>query len=236
GMQWDGAPVWQSQRQPLYQSAFRLLLEQNLVYGCACTRKEISDALESQDQPSKACPATMSTGLPHERPYPGTCRAGPPEGRPIRAWRFKVPPYIESFHDRWLGAQQQDLANQVGDFIIKRADGLWAYQLAVVADDGAQGVTDIVRGADLLTSTARQRVLARSLNLHYPSVMHVPLILDAHGQKLSKQNHAPALDCANPAKTLNLAWQRLGFEALPVNDASAFWRAAVPQWATRFKL
>lgn len=210
GMHWDADPVWQSQRLPLYQSAFDQLLARNEVYGCACTRQELPWG-----------------------PYPGTCRDGLPPGRTARAWRFRVPPGVESFDDRWMGPQRQDVSREVGDFIIKRADGLWAYQLAVVVDDGDQGITHIVRGADLLDSTARQQLLARHLELPYPSVMHVPLLLDDNGRKLSKQNHAAALDLANPVRTLNKAWQALGFEALAVRDVEAFWEAATRRFQAR---
>ncbi|SHH71938.1 tRNA glutamyl-Q(34) synthetase GluQRS [Pollutimonas bauzanensis] len=213
GMQWDDAPVWQSQRMKLYQAAFDALAAQNLVYGCACTRQELSWGA-----------------------YPGTCRAGLLPGRQARSWRFKVPPGTEYFHDRWQGPQRQDVAAEVGDFIVKRADGLWAYQMVVVVDDGEQGITDIVRGTDLLDSTARQRILARRLNISYPRVMHVPLLLDEAGRKLSKQNHAMALDLVNPVRTLNKAWQALGFQALPETGLEAFWRAAQGQWARRFSV
>ncbi len=212
GMRWDGEPVWQSQRLPLYQQAFDALAAHDRVYGCACTRQE----------------------LPPEGPYPGTCRHGLPAGRRTRAWRFRVLPGIERYTDRWYGPQEQDVLAATGDFIIKRADGLWAYQLVVVVDDGDQGITHIVRGADLLESTARQRVLARALGLRYPEVMHVPLLCDETGRKLSKQNHAAAMDLSDPVLTLNRAWQALGFEALPVPDCRAFWAAAVGHWAARF--
>jgi glutamyl-Q tRNA(Asp) synthetase len=150
---------------------------------------------------------------------------------------LRVPAGIEMFEDRWLGQQRQDVARAVGDFVLRRADGLWAYQLAVVVDDGAQGVTDVVRGADLLTSTARQRVLARMLGLAPPRVMHVPLILDPRsGLKLSKQNHAPALDLTQPIVTLNQAWQALGFTALQATDPAAFLRDACAAWAARWPL
>ena len=212
GMVWDGEPVWQSRRLHLYQAAFDAALARGEVYGCACTRQE----------------------LPAEGPYPGTCRTGLPPGRQARAWRFKVPPGLEHFQDRWLGPQQQDVAATVGDFIIKRADGLWAYQLVVVVDDGEQGITHIVRGADLLDSTARQRSLARRLNINYPSVLHVPLLLDEAGRKLSKQNHAAAMDITHPVDTLNLAWQALGFDALHCPDIPSFWATATQHWANRY--
>lgn len=211
-MQWDGDPVWQSQRLPLYQAAFDKLAAQDEVYGCACTRQE----------------------LPLDGPYPGTCSQGLPPGRKARAWRFRVSQGVECFHDRWQGSQQQDVAATSGDFIIKRADGLWAYQLVVVVDDGAQGITHIVRGADLLESTARQRMLAQHLGVNYPTVMHVPLLLDAAGRKLSKQNHAAAMDLTRPLSTLNRAWQALGFEPLSSHDTKTFWETALERWANRY--
>src|SRR5690606_4694066 len=151
GMHWDGAPVWQSQRHALYRASFEQLKAKGLVFGCACTRRVLGSG-----------------------PYAGTCRRQPPPASAIRAWRFIAPAGYEQFNDRWMGPQQQDVQAQAGDFIVKRADGLWAYQFVVVVDDGEQGVTDIVRGADLLDSTARQRVLARALGQTCPRVMHVP--------------------------------------------------------------
>jgi glutamyl-Q tRNA(Asp) synthetase len=212
GMHWHEEPVWQSQRLGLYQSAFSTLLQNKQVYGCACTRRE----------------------LPPDGRYPGTCRHGLAPGKQARAWRFRVPDGIERFTDRWYGPQEQDVQAYAGDFIIRRADGLWAYQLVVVIDDADQGISHIVRGADLLDSTARQRILARSLGYACPSTMHVPLVLDEHGRKLSKQNHAAPMNLANPLNTLNLAWQALGFEALPADSPKDFWQRATEQWAARF--
>ncbi|MDN5842622.1 MAG: tRNA glutamyl-Q(34) synthetase GluQRS [Alcaligenaceae bacterium] len=214
GMQWDGEPTWQSRRLPHYQSAFDSLCARDLAYGCACTRQE----------------------LPPDGPYPGTCRNGLPPGRQARSWRFRTPPGIEHFTDRRLGPQQQDAQAKTGDFIIRRADGYWAYQLAVVVDDGAQGITDIVRGADLLELTACQRMLARSLGHPCPRVMHVPLLCDEQGRKLSKQNHASALDLSHTVRTLNQAWCALGFETLNADDADGFWRAARIAWARRYPI
>lgn len=212
GLHWDGEPVRQTQRHPLYEAAFARLRAAGRLYGCACVRRELPPG-----------------------PYPGTCR--PPKGtgsRPIRSWRFLVDPGVETFTDRWLGSQVQDVAAEVGDFIVRRADGLWAYQLVVVVDDGDQGVTDVVRGTDLLDSTARQRQLARALDLPAPRVLHVPLILDAAGHKLSKQNHAPALDVSRPLDCLQAAWQALGFAALPAATPDAFWPLATAAWSQRF--
>jgi len=224
GMHWDAPPVWQSRRLPHYTRAFDALKAQGQVYGCACTRAQIG-----------------------RRAYPGTCRNGIAHGQTVRAWRFRLPDAggtgdaahapntFVHFQDRWLGPQQQNVASEVGDFIVRRADGLWAYQFVVVIDDGEQGITDIVRGADLLTSTARQQVLAQYLGLLVPRVMHVPLVVDGNGNKLSKQNHAPALDSQHPLTALQLAWQHLGFAPLAgVASVAQFWPAATAAWAQRF--
>ncbi len=224
GLHWDEAPVRQTQRHPLYAQAFARLQAAGRVYGCACVRRALPPG-----------------------PYPGTCR--PPTGAPglaspatrlpatqrlIRSWRFRVEPGPATFIDRWLGPQSQDVAAEVGDFIVRRADSLWAYQLVVVVDDGDQGITDVVRGADLLDSTARQQQLARALGLPPPRVLHVPLILDAAGHKLSKQNHAPALDVSRPLVCLQAAWQALGFTAQPAATPQVFLSAATADWARRF--
>jgi len=225
GLHWDGEILWQSRRGAAYQQAFDTLAARGLVYGCGCTRREIADS--SLRGPGPA--------LDGERPYPGTCRHGLPPGRQARAWRLRVPAGVERFTDRWLGPQEQDVAQAVGDFVLRRADGLWAYQLAVVVDDAAQGITDIVRGADLLSSTARQRVLARLLDAAPPRVMHVPLVVDpATGLKLSKQNGAAPLDSAQPLAMLARAWQALGFEPCAAAEPAAFLAQATGQWAARF--
>lgn len=214
GMHWDAAPVWQSARLPLYQAAFAQLQAQGQVYGCACTRSQLPDG-----------------------PYPGTCRNGLAPGQTARAWRLRVAPgpnSVESFTDRWQGPQTQDIAREVGDFILRRADGLWAYQFVVVVDDGLQGITDIVRGADLLDSTARQRLLARLLGYEPPRVMHVPVLCNRQGRKLSKQNHAPALDLSHALDTLFKAWTALGFAHFTAQNIEQFWARAVPIWAARY--
>lgn len=231
GLHWDGEVMWQSQRNAAYQSAFDALAARGLIYGCGCTRREIADsALRGQTAP----------GADGERPYPGTCRHGLPPGRQARAWRLRVPDGIERFEDRWLGPQEQDVATAVGDFALRRADGLWAYQLAVVVDDAEQGVTDVVRGADLLSSTARQRVLGRLLGLPPLRYLHVPLILDAaSGLKLSKQNGAAAIDTEAPQGALAAladAWHALGFTPIVASDRADFLRTATEQWARRFPL
>lgn len=211
GMHWDEEPVWQSARHSIYQAAFQRLCDKGLIYGCACTRRMLVGG-----------------------PYPGTCRNGLPPGQPPRAWRLRVPAGLMHFSDRWQGPQSQDVAREVGDFIVRRADGLWAYQFVVVVDDGLQGITDVVRGADLLDSSARQYVLHHYLGNVPPRVLHVPLLLDDRGLKLSKQNHAPALDLSDPLATLQRAWCWLGFDRLPADGIEGFWARAVPTWAARY--
>jgi len=222
GLHWDGEVVWQSQRESLYRQALDSLKTQGLLYPCACTRREIADsALRRQ--------GVLTDG---ERPYPGTCRTGLAPGRQPRAWRARLPDGVVGFKDRWLGAQTQDVANSVGDIIVRRADGLWAYQLAVVVDDAEQGITDVVRGADLLGSTARQILLGQLLGLKPLRYMHVPLLVDAaSGLKLSKQNGAPALDCSQALAALQQAWQHLGFTPLSAQNVPAFLLRATEQWA-----
>jgi glutamyl-Q tRNA(Asp) synthetase len=128
----------------------------------------------------------------------------------------------------------QNVSLEVGDFVLKRADGIWSYQLAVVVDDAFQGVTDIVRGQDLLDSTARQRLLANALGLIPPKTMHVPLLYDESGLKLSKQNHAQALNLVQPLECLKSAWLSLGFAPLAVHDLASFWCDATHIWRNRF--
>ncbi len=221
GMHWDADPWYQSERLPAYQSAFEALRLKGVVYPCGCTRKEIADSVLRQQ-------GHFPDG---ERPYPGTCRHGMPPGRTAMSWRLRVEPGVLTFEDRLLGPQHQDVARAVGDFVLRRADGIWAYQLAVVVDDAAQGVTDIVRGADLLGSTARQRLLAGLLGFSAPSVMHVPLVVGADGQKLSKQNGAPSLDMRSPLAVLKRAWVRLGFDEFDANRMDLFWSRATRIWA-----
>jgi glutamyl-Q tRNA(Asp) synthetase len=224
GMQWDGEVWWQSLRKANYQAAFERLGAH--TYPCACTRKEIADS-----QPDLASDGAAV--------YPGTCRNGLPDGRMARAFRVRVPDAAApderiAFTDRWAGPQSQHLAAEVGDFVLKRADGYWAYQLAVVVDDADQGVTDIVRGADLLDSTGRQIHLQRLLGMQTPRYLHVPVVRDAEGRKLSKQNDAAAVDLSRPLRELLSAARLL---ELPVEDCASleiFWNRAIAAWAERF--
>jgi glutamyl-Q tRNA(Asp) synthetase len=221
GLHWDGEPLHQSDRSAIYEAALQRLTTAGAAYPCGCTRREIADSQ------ARALP---DRGRHLERPYPGTCRHGLAPGRSARSWRLRVPEGIVSFHDRRCGPQSQDVAAEVGDFVLRRADGLWAYQLAVVVDDAAQGVTDVVRGADLLGSTARQIVLARALGLPVPRFMHVPVVVGSDGEKLSKQNGATAVDTARPTETLGAALRHLGVEP-PATDDPASWLAeATLRW------
>jgi glutamyl-Q tRNA(Asp) synthetase len=222
GIYWDGKPVWQSRRKALYQAAFERLGLEGAVYACGCSRREIAD--------SRIGVASDGAAV-----YPGTCRGGLAPGRAARAWRLRVPDQVIAFNDRWAGAVQQRLATEVGDFVLRRADGYWAYQLAVVVDDGDCGITDIVRGADLLDSTARQIYLQRLLGLPTPRYMHVPVLVNERGEKLSKQTGAAALDNSRPLDGLMAAAQflGLGLEFNPPRTVAAFWEAAVAAWADR---
>ena len=205
GLHSDGPVLRQSERSAHYQMALDHLVAQGLAYPCACTRKEIESA---QSSPLARHSAAV---------YPGTCRHGL-HGKPARAWRLNVDAVIDDFKlpvptlwsDALSGPQAQNVTAQVGDFVLLRADGLWAYQLAVVVDDAAQGITHVVRGADLSDNTARQIVLQKALGLPTPQFRHTPLVMAADGEKLSKQNGAQALDLSNPLAALNAAASVLG--------------------------
>jgi glutamyl-Q tRNA(Asp) synthetase len=195
GLVWDGAVLVQSQRDDAYAAALDALKAQGAVYPCACTRSQLADAPRNHEG---------------EILYPGTCRNGLPAGAVARSWRVRVPDVSTHFHDRIHGELQQNLAHDVGDFIVKRADGLFAYQLAVVVDDAFQGVTHVVRGADLLWNTPRQIYLQTLLGLPTPVYAHVPLITNTAGQKLSKQTLAPALPESGRSAVLGEALAALG--------------------------
>jgi len=215
----DGEVLYQSQRGQAYQFALDQLVAKGWAYPCGCSRKEIEDAQGQRPRHTAVI-------------YPGTCRQGL-HGKPTRAWRLNVQQVINdlalptpwNWHDRWLGSQTQNVAQEVGDFVLKRADGLWAYQLAVVVDDGFQGITHVVRGADLADNTPRQMLLQQALGLPMPAYLHTPLVLGADGQKLSKQNGAQALDLNHPLATLNAAAAVLGLPAFEgtCDQALAHW-------------
>jgi len=219
GFEWDAAVQRQSRRLALYERALDDLRARGISYACACTRKDLEQA---------------PLGAGGERIYPGTCRGGIAAGREPRAWRVRVDAERIGFRDRLQGWQEQDLALEVGDFIIKRADGLFAYQLAVVVDDAEQRITHVVRGADLLASTARQIWLQRKLGLTTPAYLHHPVAIDAHGEKLSKQTRAPPLP-RDPLATLLAAWRFLDQPMPPSPPATvaAFWQWAHGAWNAR---
>ena len=234
GLHPDAPPLRQSDRGALYAQALERLHAAGLAYGCHCTRREIAQALQAR-------------GLDRERHgdlvYPGTCRPGGPQPVPwpeARAVRLRTcaddgRDTVIDWTDRRLGAQRQNLSREVGDFVLRRADGLWAYQLAVVVDDAAQGVTDIVRGEDLADNTPRQILLRRHLGLPQPRHLHTPLVLAADGQKLSKQNGAAPVDTGRPAEVLAAAARALGLDLAEGLSADAVRAEALRQWRLRLE-
>ena len=199
GLVWDGGIMVQSRRQAEYRAAFDRLVAAGMAYPCACTRREIADSAVN----------LRETALGREVVYPGTCSAGLAAGKVARAWRLRVPDAVIEFDDALAGVQRRHLASEVGDFVLLRADGLWAYQLAVVIDDAAQGVTHVVRGADMIASTARQMVLISALGLSQVRYLHAAVVTDAMGDKLSKQTGARPVDEAPDALVLRAAWAHL---------------------------
>ena len=218
GFEWDGAILYQSTRHEAYADALAMLIRERQAFPCACTRSELSSA---------------PIGDGGERIYPGTCRHGLPAGRDGRAWRARVDATTISFEDRIQGTITQQLDRDAGDFVVRRADGLWAYQLAVVVDDRDQHVTDIVRGADLLNSTPRQIWLQRQLaDAPTARYAHVPLVVDARGDKLSKQTLAAALPMDAPERRLLEAWRFLGQREpdFSIGNVREFWTYATTVW------
>lgn len=214
GLHWDG-PVWyQSQRTEFYQAALDRLLRTGFAYPCACSRRELAINPRARD------------GSPI---YPGTCRSGVCQSNRPPAIRLRVDNEPIAFLDRLQGCYEQKLESEVGDFVIRRADGLFAYQLAVVVDDAAQGINQVVRGCDLLDSTPRQIYLQRLLNLPTPDYAHLPVALNARGDKLSKQTGAPPLDDRNPAPALWAALRFLGQQPPP--DLARESPAVILDWA-----
>jgi glutamyl-Q tRNA(Asp) synthetase len=227
GLVSDEPVLWQSQRGDRYQQALNQLIEQGHVYPCGCSRKDIEAALHVQG---------TSRERHHIAVYPGTCRPehGGLQGKPARAWRFQISEKTNvAWTDRRLGPQTQNVATEVGDFILQRADGLWAYQLAVVVDDAAQAITHVVRGEDLTDNTARQVLLQRALGLPTLAYLHTPLVLGINGEKLSKQNGARPLDLSDPMATLNQAASHLQLppHAGPPAAALAHWTGLWPHTA-----
>jgi glutamyl-Q tRNA(Asp) synthetase len=218
GFQWDGEVMWQSQRMEAYQAAIDRLAEDGQLYPCACSRKDIA--------------ALAKTGV--EGPvYPGTCRLGIEAGREARSLRVRVASERISIRDRLLGTVSQLLDRDVGDFILRRTDTQFAYQLAVVVDDADQGITEVVRGSDLLNSTPRQVYLQQLLRLPTPSYLHLPVAINDAGTKLSKQTFAPALDKRDPLPALIQALSFLGHpppDELHNADTNSLWQWALQHW------
>jgi glutamyl-Q tRNA(Asp) synthetase len=218
GFAWDGDVLYQSQRTPYYQAAFDDLLQRDLVYPCSCSRKEIADS--------------ASHGI-DGLVYPGTCRQHAPKAGHPTAWRIKTNENTLHFNDAIQGYQEQHLIHDIGDFVLKRVDGLFAYQLAVVVDDAWQNVTHIVRGADLLNSTSRQIYMQRLLAYAEPQYAHLPLAVNAQGEKLSKQTLATPLDAAKAHQAL---WQALNFlgqqppQVLADASTHEIWDWALHNW------
>jgi glutamyl-Q tRNA(Asp) synthetase len=201
GLEWDGEVVWQSQRTALYEDALQRLRDAKLVYDCACSRADLQRA--------------PSAPLGAEAVYPGYCRNGLPAGKVPRAVRFHAPDQVIAFDDLLCGRIEEHVGARTGDFVVRRADGLFAYQLAVVVDDAEQGVTQVVRGADLLYSTPRQIALQHAIRYPTPEYAHVRLVVNPDGSKLGKRDGAlplPALDEARVRETLALALRHLGIE------------------------
>jgi glutamyl-Q tRNA(Asp) synthetase len=218
GFEWDGPVLYQSRRLPAYHAALHRLRLLGAVYPCACSRKEMAEsALPGIEGPI----------------YPGVCRGGLPPGRPARALRLSVQGMRVEFDDRLLGLQRRDLEREPGDFIVYRADGVYAFHLASAVDDSEQGITDVVRGADLLESSARQLQLMRLLGLPIPRYVHLPVAIDGSGNKLSKQTKAAPVDPMRPLAVLQAVLRFLN-QAMPAGFESAtlpeFWRQAIMYW------
>ena len=225
GMRWDGAVVHQSTRREAYHVALHRLRQRGMVYPCACSRREIADS--------------ALTGV-EGAVYPGTCRGGVAAGRTARALRLDTRGARTGFEDAVQGQLRQNLESDIGDFVLYRADRMFAYQLAVVVDDAAQGITDIVRGADLLHSTPRQIYLQQLLGHATPRYAHVPVAVNAAGEKLSKQTHAPAVDAGAPLPAIMAALRFLGHapprefslrsETHNTAVAASLWDWAIANW------
>jgi glutamyl-Q tRNA(Asp) synthetase len=216
GFEWDGEVMVQSRRKARYAELLEGLKSRGLIYPCGCTRRELADSTLAPDGAAI---------------YPGTCRDGLPPGKTARAWRLRVDATTVAFDDEIQGRVSQHLGREVGDFVLLRADGYFAYQLAVVADDADQGVTHIVRGADLLDSTPRQIYLQQCLGFATPAYAHLPVAVNAQGEKLSKQTLAAAIDETPAHRALLAALDFLG-QAPPqgLGDLASVWAWALENW------
>jgi glutamyl-Q tRNA(Asp) synthetase len=218
GMQWDGEPVYQRAHCDAYHYALHRLRALGKVYPCACSRREVADS--------------GVRGI-EGAVYGGRCRAGLPADKVARSWRVDTRGTTITFSDRLQGTLEQAIESAVGDFVVYRADHIYAYQLAVVVDDAEQGITDVVRGADLLDSTPRQIYLQRLLGIATPRYAHVPVAVNDDGEKLSKQTHAAPVNALAPLPQLIAALAFLGQQPpreLGNRDVPALWRWAVTHW------
>lgn len=218
GMEWDHEVIYQDQRKDTYENILTILNKRGLTYSCTCTRKEIADS--------------SITGISGQI-YAGTCRNNVQNKDRPGAVRIKTDNNIIEFEDSLHGLISQRLESETGDFILRRSDGIYAYQLAVVADDATQGITNVVRGADLLDSTPRQIYLQKLLGYSTPTYMHLPVAVNNQGEKLSKQTKAALLDISNPVKQLVEAVNFLGQESpieLLGSNVSSFWKWAIENW------
>ncbi len=218
GLHWDGQIVWQSRRVEAYQAAIEMLRNKGQVFDCACSRRDI---LLSAPHPGEEGPV-----------YPGTCRSGLPAGRKPRALRIIVPDRQICFTDGVFGPMQQVLTEAVGDFVLRRADGMFAYQLAVVVDDAASGINQVVRGADLLTSTPRQIFLHACLGTPVPEYVHLPLLTDRYGEKISKRQGAVSFDPKINASALIVRALSLLGQIVP-EEISKTTSSEILEWACR---
>ena len=218
GMEWDGEVVYQSRRNKAYRAALALLEKRDLIYPCVCSRKEIADSsIVGIDGPI----------------YPGTCRGSFPNEAHPGARRVQTDNKLIEFEDALRGLIRQRLESDIGDFVLRRADGIFAYQLAVVVDDAEQGITHVVRGEDLLNSTPRQIYLQQLLDYSTPAYMHLPIVLNAQGEKLSKQTHAAPVATSDPVSQLIMAIRFLGQmppAELIESDVASFWKWATENW------
>ena len=208
GLQSDEEVVFQSGRTALYEAAVETLKAKHAVFPCGCTRRSVSDI----------------------GAYPGTCREGLPPGRTARAWRVRVKPSPVCFIDRLQGEHCENIEEETGDFVIRRADGLFAYQLAVVVDDEAQGITDVVRGADLLDSTPRQIFLQQQMDFASPRYLHVPVAVNESGQKLSKQTLAPAVNGSSAITRIRDILRFLHQPEPKATNLPDLWKEAAGNW------
>lgn len=218
GMRWDGAAMYQGARMDAYHQVIEKLRRAGALYACGCSRREIADSsLRGIEGPI----------------YPGTCRNGIQAGRSERALRVRTEGVHTMFEDRWQGRLESDLGREIGDFVVRRADGFIAYQLAVAVDDAAQGITEVVRGADLLFSTPRQLHLQRLLGVPAPRYAHLPVAVNTLGEKLSKQTGAFPIATEPALPLLRRVLVFLGQDAPPEleqGELESFWRFAIAQW------